>query len=174
LHHVLRGRQIVDPTFFQHDGRWSAVYRLPGQGRQPDVTRLSRRHSRRTVDCTRAQPAEVGSGVGPAGGPAVHAGRMSLSTAQDCRRTYGGAVTLMKVETLSPTRSGRRRRCVSIRTHAARIPTAVISSSSTALACTSTGRNSGSIIGCGGRRERAVLVLRSWYSVRPWSIVPGP
>jgi len=104
LHHVLRGRQIVDPTFFQHDGRWwllcteyrDKIGNLTLHGFHADT--LAGPWTAHALNPLKSDLASAR----PAGRPFMLGGCL-YRPAQDCSLTYGGAVTVMKVEALSPT-----------------------------------------------------------------------
>jgi hypothetical protein len=104
VHHVLRGRQVVDPTFFQHDGRWWLLcsdYRdktgnLTLHGYHADTIA-----GPWTAHALNPLKSDLAS-ARPAGRPFMLGGCL-YRPAQDCSQTYGGAVTVMKVEALSPT-----------------------------------------------------------------------
>lgn len=101
-HHILRGQRIVDPTFFQHGGRWWLFYTEPppahvhvlnacfadtlaGPWTPHPLNPLK-------LDATSARPA----------GPLLTIGGRVYRPAQDCSRTYGGAVNIMEITELTP------------------------------------------------------------------------
>ena len=104
LHHVLRGRQVVDPTFFQHDGRWwllctdyrDKIGNLILHGYHADT--LAGPWTAHALNPLKSDLASAR----PAGRPFTLGGCL-YRPAQDCSQTYGGAVTVMKVEALTPT-----------------------------------------------------------------------
>jgi hypothetical protein len=104
LHHFLRGRQIVDPTFFQHDGRWW-LFCTEFSERSGSLT-LHAYHGAApggpwTAHALDPLKSDLAS-ARPAGRPFTIGGRL-YRPAQDCSRTYGGAVNVMEVEALTPT-----------------------------------------------------------------------
>jgi hypothetical protein len=103
LHHILRGRRIVDPTFFRHDGRWWLLcteYReksgnLTLHGYHSDA--LAGPWTPHALDPLKSDLASAR----PAGRPFTIGPRL-YRPAQDCRETYGGAIHIMEVHALSP------------------------------------------------------------------------
>jgi hypothetical protein len=103
LHHILRGHQIVDPTFFHHDGRWW-LFCTEYRGRSGNLT-LHAYHGTAlggpwTTHALDPLKSDLAS-ARPGGRPFTIGGRL-YRPAQDCSRTYGGAVNIMEVEVLTP------------------------------------------------------------------------
>jgi hypothetical protein len=96
----------IDPTVFRHEGRWWMAYSPTGsqafkQGRlhlafADRLTGPWRTHPGNPVRVDRASSR-------PGGTPFVEAGVLTLPM-QDCARTYGGAVRLLRIDELSPDR----------------------------------------------------------------------
>jgi hypothetical protein len=107
-HHILRGRRIVDPTIIRADGLWW----LFGSDAPPhhlDTLNICYArtldgpwtpHPRNPVKRDRASSR-------PGGRPFVLDGRL-YRPSQDCSATYGGAVHVNEVVTLSPTEFDER------------------------------------------------------------------
>lgn len=101
-HHVLTDRRLVDPTFFFHDGRWWLFANdTTGRGSLMlhaffaiDIAGPWTPHPRNPLKVDRATSR-------PAGRPFVIDGRL-YRPAQDCSRTYGGAVNVMAIDELTP------------------------------------------------------------------------
>lgn len=100
---LLQDFAAVDPTLFQHEGRW---WLLCTNGDDEDQAKLFGfmasdlfgpwfPHPLNPLKC------DVRS-ARPAGRPFVHSGSLYRPT-QDCARTYGGAVTINRVTRLTPT-----------------------------------------------------------------------
>lgn len=102
LHHILRGQPIVDPTFFRHDDRW---WMLCTDREGGGSLTLSGYHA--AVLAGPWQPHALNplkcdlASARSAGRPFMVGGRL-YRPAQDCSRTYGGAVTVMEIEALGP------------------------------------------------------------------------
>jgi hypothetical protein len=103
-HHILRGHKIVDPTFVRIENRWW-LFCTDSQGAgslvlhafyADDIDGPWTPHRLNPLKCDL-------SSARPAGRPLTIAGRL-FRPAQDCSQTYGGAVNLMEVVELSPTR----------------------------------------------------------------------
>jgi hypothetical protein len=104
LHHILRGRPIADPTILQHDGRWWLF------------CSNEEHHGNLTLEAYSADtlagpwtPHPLNplksdlSSARPAGRPFVIKRRL-FRPAQDCSNHYGGAVEIMEVTELTPSR----------------------------------------------------------------------
>jgi hypothetical protein len=102
-HHILRGRQIVDPTFVRIENRWwlfctdaqSAGSLVLHAFYADDLAGAWTAHAMNPLKSDR-------SSARPAGRPFVLDGRL-FRPAQDCSETYGGAVNVMEIVELSPT-----------------------------------------------------------------------
>jgi hypothetical protein len=103
-HHILRGHKIVDPTFVRIDDTWwlfctddraagnLALHAYFGR----DLVGPWTAHALNPLKCDLAS-------ARPAGRPFTVGGRL-YRPAQDCSETYGGAVNVMEIVELSPTR----------------------------------------------------------------------
>ena len=103
-HHILRGQKIVDPTFTLVDGRW---WLFCTDARGAGSVALNAffadqiggpwtAHALNPLKCDLAS-------ARPAGRPFTIGARL-FRPAQDCSATYGGAVNIMEIVELSPTR----------------------------------------------------------------------
>jgi hypothetical protein len=101
-HHILRGLHVVDPTIFRHDDRWWLFRAQP----PPQHTRTLYAHFADALEGPWSPhplnplKRDVASSR-PAGRPFTIGTRL-YRPAQDCRATYGAAVHVMEVETLTP------------------------------------------------------------------------
>jgi hypothetical protein len=102
-HHILRGTRIVDPTLFRFERRWWLL------GTEPPPRHNSVLHAFYADALAGPWNAHAANPVKrdvasarPAGPPFVLNGRW-YRPAQDCSETYGGAVHVMEVLTLTPT-----------------------------------------------------------------------
>ena len=96
----------IDPTVFRHDNLWWIAYAPRGsqaakQGRLhlaycESLTGVWRTHPDNPVRIDRASSR-------PGGAPFLHEGVLTLPV-QDCSRTYGGAIRLLRILELSPER----------------------------------------------------------------------
>ncbi|HYZ82204.1 MAG TPA: glycosyltransferase, partial [Solirubrobacteraceae bacterium] len=101
---LLEGVAAVDPTLFEHDGRWWLFATLADEGQDlklfawhaPELFGPWQPHARNPVKT------DIGS-ARPAGATFVHEGSL-YRPAQDCSKAYGGRVVLNRVDELSPTR----------------------------------------------------------------------
>jgi hypothetical protein len=99
---LLRGFPAVDPTVFRHNGRWWMFCVSGEQGADdrlhiwhaPELPGPWTPHARNPVKVDR-------SSARPGGTPFVHAGEL-FRPAQDCSRTYGGRIVLMRITSLTP------------------------------------------------------------------------
>lgn len=101
-HHILADRRLVDPTIFRHDGRWWLFANDASGGGSRAL------HAFFASDVAGAwtphpcNPLTVDRAVSrPAGRPFVLEGQL-YRPAQDCSRTYGGAIHVMAIEELTP------------------------------------------------------------------------
>jgi hypothetical protein len=101
--HILRGHRLVDPTFVRHDGRWW-VFGTDASPRQNSALRAFHAetltgpwiaHERNPIKIDRTS-------ARPAGRPFTIGNRL-YRPAQDCSQTYGGAIRVMEIHTLTPT-----------------------------------------------------------------------
>jgi hypothetical protein len=103
-HHILRGRAIVDPTFVRAGQRWW-LFCTDAQGAGSLV--LHGFHAGALAGPWTPHPLNPLksdlSSARSAGRPFTIDGRL-FRPAQDCSRTYGGAVNVMEIVELSPTR----------------------------------------------------------------------
>lgn len=102
-HHILRGRRIVDPTFFPFDGRWwlfftdaPPFHNLVLHGYYAEAIA-----GPWTPHPGNPLKSDLSS-ARPAGRPFTLGGRL-FRPAQDCRRSYGGALNVMEILELTPT-----------------------------------------------------------------------
>jgi len=103
LQPLLQGRQVVDPTLFEWQGRWWLFCTFEDDS--PDA-RLHVFHADSPIGSWIAHPANPVR-VDPAGarpaGPVFVLDGIPIRPGQDCLRTYGGAIVLHAVEELSTT-----------------------------------------------------------------------
>lgn len=96
----------VDATPFWHDGRWWLFYTSTA-GRQDGVSALNIAFADRLAGPWTTHPGNPvrvdRAGARPGGTPLVVDGRILLPV-QDCARTYGGAIRLLEIDTLDPSR----------------------------------------------------------------------
>jgi len=100
---LLEDVEALDTTVFRHDGRWWMTHTDQAEGKDlnlfvwhaSDLRGPWIPHARNPVKT------DVRSSR-PAGTPFVHHGDL-YRPAQDCSRTYGGAISMNRVEALSPT-----------------------------------------------------------------------
>jgi len=96
----------IDPTVFRHEGLWWLAYSPCG----PQSSKQGRLHLAYAEALTGPWRTHPGNPVRidrtssrPGGAPFVHDGVLTLP-AQDCARTYGGAIRLLRIYGLSPER----------------------------------------------------------------------
>ena len=102
MHHILTDRRLVDPTVFAHSGRWWLFANDTSGGGSltlhafsaPAIAGPWSPHPRNPLKVDRRS-------ARPAGRPFV-IGDQLYRPAQDCSRTYGGAVNVMAVDELTP------------------------------------------------------------------------
>ena len=100
---VAPDRRLADPTLFYHNGLWWIACTDLDIGEhdnlclfyagRPDGLWVGHRITPAKIDITGARPA----------GAVFKRNERLFRPAQDCARTYGGAITLCQIETLSPT-----------------------------------------------------------------------
>lgn len=99
---LLEGVPAVDPTVFRHGGRW---WLLCARGDDEPLARLFGWHAERPEGPWtphRLDPLKTDIATSrPAGPPFEHGGQL-YRPAQDCSRTYGGAVVILRVDRLTP------------------------------------------------------------------------
>ncbi|MFN2473251.1 MAG: hypothetical protein ABR588_04945 [Sphingomicrobium sp.] len=99
---LIAGRRLLDPTLFEHEGRWWLFASDEQNGpndklhawHAPDLTGPWQEHSANPLKT------DVRSSR-PGGKPFVHAGHL-YRPAQDCSETYGGAVAINRILRLTP------------------------------------------------------------------------
>jgi hypothetical protein len=94
---ILAGRQVVDPTLFKWQGRWWLFCTF--QDDEPDG-RLHLFHAanpRGPWTPHPANPVQADPGCARPAGPIFMKGDVPVRPAQDCSRTYGGAVVLQEI-----------------------------------------------------------------------------
>jgi hypothetical protein len=100
---IAEGVRALDPTIVQHEGLWWMFFT---DAREGPLTKLRVWHAEDLLGSWRphaGNPVKTDvRSARPAGTPFVHEGVL-YRPAQDCSRTYGGAVTINRVLTLSPT-----------------------------------------------------------------------
>jgi hypothetical protein len=100
----------VDATPLWHGGRWWLFYTSTAAG-QDGVSALNIAFADRLAGPWTAHPGNPvrvdRAGARPGGTPLVIDGRVVLPV-QDCARTYGGAIRLLEIDTLDPTRFSAR------------------------------------------------------------------
>jgi hypothetical protein len=102
---LLEGRPFVDPTLFEHQGRYWLFFTLQDDGAYGNQTlhachaeTLSSRWLPHALDPLKS---DIGSSR-PAGSPLLIGGQL-YRPAQDCSETYGGALVLNRITRLTPT-----------------------------------------------------------------------
>ena len=101
--HVLRGVRVVDPTFVRYGDRWWLFATEPPPGHNSNLHAF---HAERidgpwTAHARNPIKQDIAS-ARPAGRPFTIGDRL-YRPAQDCSRTYGGAVHVMEIRKLTPT-----------------------------------------------------------------------
>ena len=106
VHTLFRGRKVVDPTLFQHGGRYWLFYTLQDDGAFGNLKLYAhyaddlfgdwQPHALNPLKCdiTSSRPA----------GHVFDVDGVSYRPAQDCSATYGGALVINRVLELAPTR----------------------------------------------------------------------
>lgn len=96
----------VDPTIFRHGGLWWIAY-APGLTRSSSQRRLHLAFAETLTGPWRthsANPVRLDARSSrPGGTPFIHEGELILPV-QDCSRTYGGAIRLLRIDELTPDR----------------------------------------------------------------------
>lgn len=94
----------IDATVVKHDGRWWMFHALPG----PDDRAMRELHIASADALTGPWTSHVGNPVmrgfetsRPGGSAFVHGGALHLPV-QDCASTYGAAINLLRIHTLTP------------------------------------------------------------------------
>lgn len=96
----------IDATVVQHDGRWWMFYAVQG----PDDQAMRELHVAWSLSLKgpwtahEANPVRSGFATSRPGGTAfVHQGALHLPV-QDCKSTYGAAISLLRIDDLTPSR----------------------------------------------------------------------
>jgi hypothetical protein len=102
---LLEGRPFVDPTLFEHQGRYWLFFTLQDDGAYGNQTlhacHAESLHSEWRPHALDPLKSDIGSSR-PAGTPLVIGGEL-YRPAQDCSETYGGALVLNRITRLTPT-----------------------------------------------------------------------
>jgi len=105
---ILEGRVVVDPTIFRFAERW---WLLSGNAQGRGSLELDAYYADRIAGPWTPHPLNPvkrdRASARPGGRPFVIGGRL-YRPAQDCSRTYGGALTIMEIEELTPERFRER------------------------------------------------------------------
>src|SRR5581483_1279473 len=97
-------RRLIDPTLFRHDGRWWLFATDPSGGGSEALHAFHADAIGGPWTPHRQNPiASDRRSARPAGRPFTIAGQL-YRPAQDCSRTYGGAVHVMAIDALTPDR----------------------------------------------------------------------
>jgi len=103
-HHILRGRRLVDPTLFRFEERWWLLATAPPPDHNAVLNAFYADSIAGPWSAHASNPIKRDTASSrPAGRPFTIGSRL-FRPAQDCRATYGGAVELMDVVALTPTR----------------------------------------------------------------------
>lgn len=102
-HHILRGRRLVDPTVFRHAGRWWLFATEPPPRHTTTLHAFHANKLEGPWDAHAMSPLKVDAASARPGGRPFTIGARLYRPAQDCSATYGGAVHVMEVDTLTPT-----------------------------------------------------------------------
>ncbi len=98
----------IDATPVFHDGRWWLFY-APAGSKAEKVSALHVAHAPRLTGPWTPHPLNPvrfdASSSRPGGTPFVHDGVLTLPV-QDCSRTYGGAIRMLRIEVLTPDHFG--------------------------------------------------------------------
>jgi hypothetical protein len=107
-HRILRGHRLVDPTLLRFEDRWwlFATAAAPLHNAVLSLYYADAIAGPWTPHPANPIKRDLGS-ARPAGRPFT-IGAQLFRPAQDCRRTYGGAVEVMAIETLTPTAFAER------------------------------------------------------------------
>lgn len=96
---------VIDASVIHLAGKWWMFYTLPGDNKR-QLRELHVAYADTLMGPWQQHPANpVRTGFEssrPGGSPFVHAGGLYLPT-QDCRKAYGDAITLLRIDTLSET-----------------------------------------------------------------------
>jgi hypothetical protein len=103
VHHILRGRHVVDPTVFRHENRWwlFCTNALAAGSLALDAYCANDLEGRWTPHPLNPLKMDLSS-ARPAGRPFTIDGRL-YRPAMDCSETYGGAVQIMEIVDLTDT-----------------------------------------------------------------------
>ncbi len=95
----------IDASIIQHEGKWWMFYALPGDDKRP-LRELHVAYADSLFGPWTVHPRNpVRTGLEssrPGGTPFHHEGQLYLPT-QDCRKSYGDAITLLRIDALTPT-----------------------------------------------------------------------
>ena len=99
---MIGGRGAIDPTVFEHEGRWWLAYteRATGSNEALHLCHAASPLGPWTPHALSPAKRDVASSR-PAGTPFVHEGVL-YRPAQDCSATYGGRIALNRVDRLTP------------------------------------------------------------------------
>jgi hypothetical protein len=107
-HRILLDRIVIDPTMFRFDGRW---WLLGGNAEGRGSLELDAYYADAIAGPWTPHPLNPlkrdAASARPGGRPFAVGGQL-YRPAQDCSRTYGGALTIMAIEELTPTRFRER------------------------------------------------------------------
>jgi hypothetical protein len=95
----------IDASIIQKDDKWWMFYTLPGEDNRP-LRELYVAYADRLMGpwtMHSGNPVRTGlESSRPGGTPFHHEGQLYLPT-QDCRKSYGDAITMLRIDTLTPT-----------------------------------------------------------------------
>jgi hypothetical protein len=95
----------IDASIIQQDGKWWMFYTLPGEDNRP-LRELHVAYADRLMGpwtMHSGNPVRTGlESSRPGGTPFHHEGQLYLPT-QDCRKSYGDAITMLRIDVLTPT-----------------------------------------------------------------------
>ena len=101
-HQILPGKKLVDPTIFRHQERWWLFCTDAEIGSDMALLAFHATDPAGPWTAHALNPLKCDAGTARPAGEVFSLGGRLYRPAQDCRETYGGAVTIMEITTLSP------------------------------------------------------------------------
>jgi len=101
-HHILLERKLVDPTFVRHEDRWWLFCTDAECGSNMVLLAFHAATLEGPWTAHALNPLKCDAGTARPAGEIFRLGGRLYRPAQDCRGTYGGAVTIMEITNLSP------------------------------------------------------------------------
>ncbi len=101
-HRILPERKLVDPTIFRHDGCWWLFCTDAESGSNVALLAFHAASLEGPWTAHALNPLKCDAGTARPAGEIFRLDGLLYRPAQDCRQTYGGAVTLMEITALSP------------------------------------------------------------------------